>query len=460
MLPFVRTRIHTSVVRLAIVCTLFLLSARSAAAQSELVEFPAVGPFNGFNNHFVVVECVSFGSQGTNVKITLRAMNGTVMGSQTLGVPAFGSTHYILNSIANISDKIGTFELTKLDNVFDAPIACNTIHYRRHLNGTVNYAIGVPVRRPLVGDSWGTYNSHDPENQVPTKNWLTIFNPNKAEDIPQGSANFKALLRVYNQNGTFKKVVPINLGPGQRTDIELGTPEGQFTGLYKIDTSDSTPYESFLARYNSPNGGQSFKFGLSLLSNKGTCNQTMPISTMGNGGGSTTVWLELANTGGYPVNATITVRGPTGLVEHTEQRQISGFGMSSVAMNQFIDPSAVGNMGTVTVECEDPESQNLVMQTAHYGRTGVGGPVSWAYISQGRNLPEAGSNDALVGAVNTFLGAENWVGQINHLPNVPTIKVSQFNQIGGLVNSVTYPIAARGVATYDAHSPAGANVIG
>lgn len=458
--PFVVRAIRCRAISVLIIAGLIFFTPSPSQAQVELVEFPAVGPFNGFNNHFVVVECASFGSQGTNVQLNVRAMDGTVIGSKVQGVPAYGSSHYILNSIANIQDRIGTFELVKLDSAYDTPIACNTIHYRRYANGVVNYALGVPVRRPLVGDSWGTYNSHDPENQVPTKNWLTIFNPNKASDMPGGSANFKALLRVYKQDGKSKKVVPINLGPGQRVDIELGTPEGQFTGLYKIDTSDSTPYESFLARYNSHDGGQTFRFGLTLLSNKGTCNQTMPISSMGNGGGSTTVWLELANTGGYPVTSTITVRGPTGLVEHTEQRQVAGFGMASVAMNPHIDPSGVGNMGTVTVECEDPENQNLVMQTAHYGRTGVGGPVSWAYISQGRELPIADSKDVLVGAVNTFSGAENWVGQINHLPNVPTIQVSQFNQVGGLINSASYQVAALGIASYDAHSVAGPNVIG
>lgn len=460
MLRYLCASTYRSTCILFAAALLLLSPGGSALAQVELVEFPAVGPYNGFNAQQNIVECVNFGTQGTNVRLTLKRANGVVAGSQVQAVPAFGSAHYILNSIANIANDIGTYELEKLDANFDAKIACGTVFYRFAPNGRPNYAFMVPVKAQLVGDSYGMYNSFDPSGIEPTKNWLTIINPNSAEDIPQGSANFVADVRVYRQDGSLKKKIPINLGPGQRVDIELGTPEGMFTGLYKVDAKDSTPYESFLARYNSPNGGQSYSFAFSQLTHQGSCDESLPISTMGNGGGTTINWLEIGNPTGYSVPVTVTVRDQTGAIQHVEQRNIAPLSQDNIQMNQFIDPSSVGNMGTVTVQCNDPERKKLLLQSAFYGRTGPGGAISWAYVSQARGLPMAESDDVLVGSVNTFVGAENWVGVINRLSNVPVLKTNQFNQVGGLVNSVNFPLAALGTHSYDAHSVVGPNMVG
>ena len=449
----VATPIRTLAFAFSLAAIIFLPQNLNADEHGVLT-LPATGAYNGFNGHMNVVECTNFGTGNITIDLTMIRHNGAVVGSARRLIEPNGTTHIILNDIRDgsgvgITNDIGVYRLSEVSDL-GGKLSCLTAFYRlRAGSASPEYAFAVPVRAPLTGSSFGLYNSFDPSGVtgVPTQNWLTVYNPNQ-------SASFNATVNIFAQDGNLARQIPVGLAPGQRMDFALAHESGQLVGLYEIVPNNATPYESYLARYHTTDN-VNFNFAFSQLTSKGSCNETVSASTMGNA----INWLEVGNPNLRSVSMTLVVRNRQGNVTHQEQRSVPPRSQTNFYVNPHIDPPGTGNVGSVEVSCDS--STPLLIQSAFYGRPATTSfTVSWAYVSQALGSPAALPGERLAGSVNTNLGAANW-GKLSSGANASTSTVvSTFDLTGKVVGASNQGIASLGTLDYGVHSALGWNQVG
>ena len=446
---------------------IFTLSIPQPAAAYEAgLVFPATGSWNGFNNHFVVAECLNVGPQPVSMRIEVFRNSGAFLNQRDFVVSSFGTTHIILNDLQDsngnsISNDHGTYILRVLgldDSEVTPVVSCLTSHYRSRPGSNVpEYAFAIPVTNGDIATTSGIYNSFDPAspwnqgNEVPTQNWLTIINTD--------SVDFGGVVEVYSALGELVEQVEVSLTPSARTDIPLGFTSGQKTGIYRIVSTNGVGYSSFVSRYHTRNG-RNYNFALYTKSVAGGCDLELPASTM-NGFGNTAVnWLEIGNPSVDPVAVDIHVKNSFGQVVHSERRTIPAFGMDNMAMNPYIDSAGTGNIGSVSVSCSDPD-EKLILQTAFYGLPAAGeAEMGWAYISQAVQGPGAKQGEALVGGANTFLNAFDWMKLVNGESETTGLNVQVFDGAGALRGGISASIPGGGTFDFGVHEYLPADNIG
>lgn len=433
----------------AIVCS----SSSAAFAQSY---FPATGTFNGFLNQLNISECDNTNSVPVNVTMTVTDSGGSVLATHAYQIAAFGSAHIILNDIASIADKIGTYKLDLPSSqlFLGDQVFCRTAFYRLNPPGAVKpfeYAYVVPVENPQSGETSGIYNSIDPAGEANTTyNWLTIVN--------RDDSAFNATVEIRGADGALLSNTSVaNLGSSQRVDIPLGHPSGQVTGVYRIIPNDPTHlYDAVVIRYNPNGSGYNFAFPLKALPSACT-GKPVAVSTMNSG--ATLPWVEMANMGDQNAVVTVDVRDRFGSLLHTEQREIEPYKQFHFFAGNVIDTAGTGNVGTVTVSCADP-TDRLVVQATHYGKDHGNPKVNWAYSSQVRPSAPASQSASLVAPVNTFAGIYNWLKISDSAGAGGDVDWQLYNFLGQSVAAGVNSLAAGGSIDQDLHTPMGVDSVG
>lgn len=429
---------------------MLLLSVESATADSSSVSYPAVGFWNGFLDQLNVVECNNFGGSEVNARISLRDRAGAELAAQSIIVPALGTHHLVLNSLAGLADRYGTYRVELLNSSDGTRLRCLTAFYRfsKQAGRLVDYAFVLPVADPFTGEISGLFNSMDPETRGKVvQNWLTLYNPS--------AGSFSASLRLYGLDGSLQTERSLVLAPGERTDIALGhdDPQNAFqnVGLYTIVPSDpAAPYSAFLARYGSD--GNRFRFGFTLLPSSGSCDRPSGFAATVN---NAVNWAEIANVGSQALDVTLDAHDRNGTKKSTETFSLPIHGQQHIYLNQRIGD---GDVGSFHLSCSSAGGKILV-QSLYYGRAPDLRSVLWAYASQKRG--SAGGYSTRLGvSVNTFLGMQNWLKVLDRAGRTTDVRSELFAANGTRVSEKVVRLRPKGTADLGLHESFAASTVG
>lgn len=409
----------------------WVLTCTSAHAQSitdnKLLNYPATGLWNGFNEHLNVVECNNFAAQNISAQLTLRNSDGTGIQAFSFTVPAHGTSHFILNQF-DIANRYGIYTVSLVlgSQGLGGQLRCSTSIYRLRSDASekaIDYAYSLPTLNPITGTTAGIFNSFNPSGGlVPTFNWLSVYNP--------GDAAFSATVELYDQSGALSGSFPITaLAPGNRRDFPLGHEDagngGQVVGIYRIVPDDSDQdYGAVLTRYGNESGSPSFAFP--IFASRGSCDEEpLFASTMG----PASNWAEFANIAASARTLSLDVRANTGGLLNEQEFILQPFQQAHFYLNQYLGDN---NIGSVLASCASPTETGIIAQSLFYGRPTTPSLTEWAYASQSRGLRSL-DGEKLVFPVNTYLGIQNWIRLVDGGWNGATVALETYISGGGSV---------------------------
>ncbi len=430
-----------------------LLSAESAYPENTFL--PAMGTWNAFNRHQNVLECNNGEDIPLSLKIQVLSNSNELITTNILTIAAHG-TNQLLLSHPKISNAYGTYLLTTTSapNHSITKLNCLTVIYRMAPLGAdkrIEYAYALPVRAPLQGETYGVYNSINPEptNPQPVYNWLSLIN--------QGTKQFTASVLVYQHDGSIdeQQSFEVTLFPRERKDFALGHQNGHEVGLFRLVPRDlNQAYEGFLTRF-SESGGE-FNFAFPLRATPGGCIPgPVPASTMGDAFN----WGEVANPTTSPIKTNIVIRNANGEIVHQETKSIPPRSQHHVFINAFLGDNKVG---TFEARCADPSSarKKLLVQSLYYGHDlDDHSSVTWAYASQATGAFVT-NGQSVITPFNTFLGAANWHKIIDRNGVQTQFTSTIFDSTGKMVSPGTFTMDAKGTLDIGVHEKIGADKIG
>jgi hypothetical protein len=361
--------------------------------QEDAVEgmrLPAIGTWNGFNGHMLVLECSNHRKKKVEMEVVVKDQENNVIGVEELSILGEGTVHTILNKYS-VSNAYGTLEIDSREK--HAAISCRSITYRMNEDEEVQYATSTALGEILSGTSYGVYNSMNPDGNIrnPVYNWLTIYNP---ETTP---FNGRVLLRSQDGTPLFDKQIFVsNLPPGGRMDYAVGHPDGQVVGIFEVIPEDSTKkYGAFLSRYSEVSPGV-FSFSMNIPSSRGMLDSGMvPASSMG----PAINWAEVANISPESASITLEVFNRNAELLYSTSKTLSPYSQFHEFLNAHIGEL---NVGFFRVK----STGKVLVQSLYYGQD-VNDPlaIQWAYNTTG-GFPEFLEASF---PVNTNLNAPNWL---------------------------------------------------
>jgi hypothetical protein len=379
-----------------------MLSPSISVAQNTL-NLPATGVWNSFNQNQVVIECSNPTGQPVALVLDVLQNDGASLSNQNLTIPAFGTSHVVLNPVLGASAAYGTYRLSSPTFASSTPVQCVTAFYRMAASSyhkAVEYAFAVAVENPLTEESFGVINSMNPDPAAPaTYNWYSLVNT--------GSESLSGIVTIFDQTGVLqsdKSFSVSNLQTGERQDYALGHQWGK--GLYSyrfVPTSSNPSYHGFVTRYSLAGAGV-YRFAIPMPSKVGACDSGLiSLSTMN----PATAWLVVANPTAFNSSYDVTIRNSVGAVVNQQIVSVPAHGQKHIYVNDHLGTSAVGSGRVV---CQDPGSlgRKSVSYAMVYGHPGPGTwDVAWAYVSFPQ-MTMGTSSIGLLGFHNTFLEAANW----------------------------------------------------
>lgn len=425
--------------------------------HSQELELPATGFWNTFLDQVNILECDNTSNAEIQLRLRLRGSNTEEITSLVFGISAFGAKHIILSDIASISDAYGSYRIEYVSGPSNLGehLSCRTVFYRWSSNASIkllDFAYVLPVKVATEGVTGGIYNSYNPSGlEQPTLNWLSVIN--------QHGSSWSGQVEVYGIDGSLHSIKTLtNLLPGERRDLPLGHDRGQTTGTYRIIPEHGTAkYQAYLIRYGL-SANNSFRFAFPLYSLSGTCQESaVQLSTMNNG--LTQNWIELANLSSSSIQTLVTLRDRFGTPLKQQLEQVTGFKQKHIYVNSHLDPSAFGNVGSASIECDD-DNAPLLMQSAYYGRTPGQIETEWSYAVQAGVISSTGEGEQVVVPVNTHLGMYNWFKAVNSGPASTNLEFTVLEQNGDALAQGSAVIALNGTQDIGVHAYTGANKIG
>ena len=433
--------------RLLSLCVLSLsvgVSERAAAQDGGVLNLPAFGPFNGYLSQLNAAEIQNLNtSSSAELHISLIRNSGETIGERNISIPAGGAYHLIANDFVDSSGRgiADSYGLIKIESLSGSPeISASTVFYKLHSGSqTPEFAFIIPFRNPQQGTVYGMYNSINPGQGGAVANYISIANP--------GTSAFAGTLQLYQQDGSEGQSTRFNIAPSARLDFGAGQPL-QITGTFAIiPDNQSQDFTSFSARYGAHDSA-TYDFGFSLATHAGSCNETLPASTMGY---STLNWLEIGNMATSSKQVTVEVRNRSGELLHSGAMLIPARGQGNFFVNEHLGER---NVGSVKVLCTNGDP--ILAQSAFYSHAAAGSPlVSAAYVSQAIGLSAASTGDNLAIPVNTNLGdhgAANWLKVSNEGASAGNVDIQVRDLAGAVAYQTALPIAARGSFDFDVHS--------
>lgn len=423
--------------------------SRNGGTEKSGLSLPAMGVWNGFNNHLNELECANLSHTSAVLHFTVIDFLQNVLGERAVEIASYGSAVIDLNEY-KIKDNYGTVRIDAVGGDASS-INCHTNIYRKN-QGTdkkeFSYAFSTPVQKPLRGVSAGLFNSISPDvaNNYPVYNWLSIYNPS---DEP-----FSAFVRVYRHDGSYdarQSFSVRDLAPGDRRDYALGHETGQVVGMYRIvPENNSKKYGAFLSRYGRSLSGD-YSFGFMLLASKGLCSpEVLPASTMGYARN----WGEIANISDKTVRVNIKVESKKGVELFSEIRSLPPRSQHHLFLNPYLGES---NVGALKVSCVDPldSEDSLLVQSNFYGYRDLSRQnMDWAYASQARGSVVPGDLEVPF-LIDTSYGAANWLKISSDDLSTTAIKLRLFDQSGAEITSKYSNLGLKGTRDIPIHEEVG-----
>ena len=438
---------------LVVLGTIFVTSV----AFAQTLSLPARGVFNGFLNQVNVLECENTNGAPVSLKFTVRDNGGVKLGTHSFVVPAFGAAHRVINDIASINNRLGSFLLELLSGPSGAAshISCRTSFYRVAPAGSqkgYEFLYVLPVRNPVSGELSGIYNSFGPAGDGSlTYNWFSLIN--------FSATPLSANIEVRDEAGVVAETLRVkNLAAGARVDLPMGHNRGQRTGVYVVRPANlAQMYDAFVVRYN-PNADGSFNFAFPLRAVVGSCNgAAVQLSTMGNG--LTDNWVEIGNPNPAKKTVAVQLRNRNGQTVFSENRALKAYGLSHIYANTAIDPAHTGNVGSARISCADPATK-IILQSLYYGHIPGKPAPEWSYASQAGVLSAALPGQQIVVPVNTFSGMANWTKLAELGARSYTVNFRTLSQSGAALADGSAFLKSSGTADVGLHTVSGANAVG
>ncbi|HMO18975.1 MAG TPA: hypothetical protein PKA63_13000 [Oligoflexia bacterium] len=392
------------------------ISGGSGDNALQGVLLPALGTWNGFLGHVVVLECMNQKGVISNLSLRVKDYTDEIIGEEEFSIPGFGKKHIMLNRF-DLENKYGTFELRKLASNDNPSISCNTLTYRYNALNEIEYVTSSSLNSVLRGKSYGVYNSINPDASAsaPVYNWLTIYNPG---DVP-----FSGKVYVKDHGGNEVWVIGVDeIAPGIRQDFGLGHIWGQVVGTYEIVPDNPLMfYGAFLNRYSEVSSGR-FNFSIHIPGSAGTKDTGMiGASSMGPAWN----WAEIANVSSEEVKVSLEVFNRHGELIHERQIEIMPYSQHHEFMNAHIGES---NVGFFRVKSD----KKVLVQSFYYGHgSEYSGQIAWAYNSRGGD----GFYKSASLGVNTNLNAANWLKVFAADDNALSVTMSVFDESGNEVET-------------------------
>lgn len=456
MLPHFFPKLST-----VLAATLIFLSNPSSAftqdnTNSSSLLLPASGTWNGYQEQINIVECLNFADTDFSATLELKSADNQALSSRAFSVPSQGTAHLILNELASLQNRYGSFSIDVEENrdVAQGHLRCTSLFYRPSQDTSLEafeYAYAIPLRNSVSGIQQGLFNSVNPSvSSTPVYNWLTVFNPSQSP--------FEAILELRNFDGSSRRLQRIGpLAAGERIDIALAHNDeflnGQSVGLYRIlPDEDEQEYQAFLSRYGSRDSV--FDFAFTLLPSQGSCDQkTLFASTVGNARN----WLEVANTKNAEQALEVSVYNSQGELQHMENIELAPYAQRHLFLNSFL---AEGSVGSVRIRCTEPSDGGILAQSMFYGRASAETQtVHWAYGVQDI-LPVSGPETRLVNGGNTFFRAANWLRLISADQTAVSARLRLSSSDGERSEEQSLSLLANGSSDFPAHEFLGTDQIG
>jgi glucose/arabinose dehydrogenase len=370
--------------------------ARSLSAQPKmgLASGISYSLWNGYRGQFNILECSSASSVSTEFSVRLHSSNGDTLTNEPLVVPAEGSAHLVLNSIAKLQNAYGLLALLPIEASKDQShrVNCALMQYGDGYFTTNSEVVGqgsvvaLSLRGAFQGSRSFPFNTLSPFSDISrVQNWLSVFN---ADSEHRGYT-----IEQYDLNGALLDRERIeSLAPFARYDLEIG---GFSTvGLLRVvpDRVDAE-YGASLMRYGMRSGDTRFAVELAELENLEE-SATYPLSTAG----PSLNWMELFNNGSDSVTFSLSFKVDSS--ESTIEREYELPGNSVRHINAGL---LVGENSHASFSIDYAEAGGSVgLASMHYGRSS-----SWAYQSHAPKPLQPGA--AEMSLYNTYLGAANWL---------------------------------------------------
>ncbi|MFN8392484.1 MAG: DUF1800 family protein [Bdellovibrionota bacterium] len=439
-----------------VLALIFLLPGICHAQAKGLLTFEdgEAGAWNGFFP-LNVIECLNSGPDTADLRITAYKLDGTTLDTRDISIAKDATVHTLVHELRNpttgetTANSYGLFTVKKLNEAQHVQVSCLSVFYSIAPGSTVpSYAFAKRVEK--VGGNKNRYlllNSLS-RGGVPTYNWVSAMNT--------GTNPVTVMLELYDAVGSAVGQQAVVLAPGERRDV--GYHETEALRLLKIYKSDpNIPVQTFSTRINGTN------FAFSTDSTTGSCSEPVQLSTTANGKS----WAVYANPNETAAKGNLVIRDQSGNVITERSINLAPKSQASVYLNPIVDPSNVGAIGTVTIDCED-RSQPFIYQVEHFGYPvgkGFEVPSIWAYANQANGAPTAGPNDSLVAFTNTFLGdgsvvTANWTNVANSGTGPAVVQFNVHAASGAVLRSQSYALAPNGSVNLDSHVQLGANQVG
>lgn len=367
--------------------------------------------WNGFLGMTNILELVNPNSTDMLVTVRLFTISGINVHTQRILIPANSQRDIIVNDMQGFESN--SYGVLKLE--FDGIIDGRLFFYRANVDGSFEFAFGVPLSNPTFGSSVVGFNTFQPsarsgDQDFVVANWLTIVNLTNEKQ--------RYTINSYDQSGNLIKTREISLSAFGRTDIDGGHDFAgrSVVGLHEIiPQNNAAAYTAQIMRYGG-NGSATvapnqYSFAFPLIARAGV-GQILyaPVSRQF----GEVNWLEVANALNKKTSVDVVIRNKQGsvLVEHN--LMIKAHAQVHINASDYLSE---GETGSVTIL--PSESNSIVAQSMFYFRN-TDGSIATMYGSQAKEA----FDQMVFGSYNLYLNMDSWLKVTNGSDRASIVKCS------------------------------------
>ncbi|MDD2942349.1 MAG: carboxypeptidase regulatory-like domain-containing protein [bacterium] len=357
---------------------------------------PLYSFWNGFLGMVNVLELMNTGDSPANVDVEMYDLDGTVVSTVTINLPAGTQRDFILNDLDGFSTT--SYGLLKVDGG-NAALDGRVTSYRPSSDtwgDEFDFVYSLELSPETTGETMGMWNTYAPAGAVaglgmPGKtstlspNWLSVAN------LDNSTRNFTVTYR--DQEGGIITITSLNIPAHGKRDIQAGHEflASPAVGSITVTPEDnSTPYIATITRY-----GDNFAFATPTRS--GTEAETMLPA-----GGEGLSVLELANASNATNHVELNWYDMNGILLKSETAQLGAY-----SQQHFIPTDVLpqGSYGSVVITPSD----KIIAGAASYLYDNAGS-IATAHYLEGREV----FGKVLSGTFNTYLDMYNWLRVTNN----------------------------------------------
>ncbi len=376
---------------------------------------PSYTMWNGYRGQFNILECSSASAVQTELRVSIYSSGGELISLEPLPIPAEGSSHLVINSIAEIENAYGILHVEPIAaSLAQAQrINCVLMQYGANFFQSASSSsqqgsvVAVPLRKATTGVQSFPFNTLSPFPELSrVQNWLTVFNAD--------AESMSYTIEQYDLNGTLLEQERVEgLRTLGRRDVFIG--RNSALGLLRIvPDEESSSYGASLMRYGMKEDGET-RIALELT-NLSTLEESARYSL--STGGPALNWLELFNRESSAIRFSLSFFSQSGELLLSREYEIPANSVRHVNAGQVIGENAHGSF---SIEYES-EEEGVGLASLHYGREST-----WAYLSHPSGSPIAGASAMQL--YNTYLRAANWLRLLGAEGSSDEVALLEFPEI-------------------------------